>query len=114
MLKNLKKISKSDYLIFEQIGKVEIMLRSIAFCFILLSSTYAHSADIDDLERLVGKMPRGTLDIPIYWFEMRTSVGWEKMMLVLGYADNRSICDYLKSIAYKSDPQREFRYSAAN
>ena len=90
------------------------MLRAIIFCYLVLTAFPSYSADIDDLERLVGKMPRGTLDIPIYWFEMRTSVGWEKMMLVLGYADNRSICDYLKSIAYKSDPQREFRCSAAN
>ena len=72
------------------------------------------SASKSDLEKLVASMPRGFSGIPSYWFEMRSAVGWEKMMLVLGYADNRSVCDYLKEIAYTTDPQREFRCSAAN
>ena len=68
----------------------------------------------DDIDRVVRGLPRGPADMPIYWFEMRSILGWEKMMLVLNYANNRAVCDHLKSIAYKESPGREFRCTAAN
>jgi len=93
------------------------------FCslLILLSLVAINSSQIamadetsDKLEKMVSKLPRTSLGIPLYWFEMSTVVGWEKMMLVFGYADNRKICSHLKSIARDDSPNREFRCKSAN
>jgi hypothetical protein len=68
----------------------------------------------DKLERFVTKLPRGSLGIPFYWLEMKSIVGWEKMMLVFGYANNRSVCKGLRSMAADDAPNREFRCKSAN
>tara|TARA_B100001057_G_scaffold257266_1_gene257498 strand:+ start:647 stop:898 length:252 start_codon:yes stop_codon:yes gene_type:complete len=72
------------------------------------------SADIEDLEGIVEKIPRSSLNIPMQWFEMKSLIGWEKMMLVMGYADNRSVCFRLIDLAYAESTGREFRCSPAN
>jgi hypothetical protein len=68
----------------------------------------------DKLEKVVSQLPRGSLGMPIYWFEMESMIGWEKMMLVLGYADNRTICIHLETIAKNEAPARNFRCKPAN
>ena len=68
----------------------------------------------DELEKVVSQLPRGRLGIPMYWFEMESIIGWEKMMLVLGYADNRSICIHLETVAKDEAPARNFRCKLAN
>ncbi|MBI49682.1 MAG: hypothetical protein CL850_05290 [Crocinitomicaceae bacterium] len=50
------------------------------------------SVDIQELQRLVEKMPRNSLNIPMQWFEMDCTYGWGKMMLIMGYEDNRKAC----------------------
>jgi len=67
-----------------------------------------------ELVQAAENMPRGVLEIPAQWFEMESVVGWEKMMLVFGYADNRTVCSRLVEMAYVDSPDREFRCSAAN
>ena len=51
------------------------------------------------LESVVEQMPRGLAGISLQWFEMETAIGWEKMMLVFGYADNKSVCEHLRRIS---------------
>lgn len=67
------------------------------------------------LSAFVSDLPRGSLDIPMYWLEMRNVVNeWEEMILVSGYADNRTVCDVLNEFAKQDSPNRQFRCSPAN
>ena len=50
----------------------------------------------------------------MYWLEMKTIIGWEKMMLVVGYATNEPICDRLAMVVRLDAPDRKFRCSTAN
>ncbi|MFG6552463.1 hypothetical protein [Sulfitobacter sp. 1A16808] len=50
----------------------------------------------------------------MYWLEMKSIIGWEKMMLVVGYASNGSVCERLVDVATADAPDREFRCSTAN
>jgi len=59
-------------------------------------------------------MPKGILGIPDQWLEMESILGWEKMMLIVGYADNRTVCLSLSEIAKKESPMRNFRCVGAN
>ena len=72
------------------------------------------AASMIDLERMVEQIPRGSLNIPVQWFEMKSVIGWEKMMLVFGYADNRGVCLRLIDLAYAENTGREYRCSPAN
>ncbi len=87
-----------------------IILATIGFC---LPSTLA-AQTIDDLVDFVAGMPRGTLGIPAYWFEMETLVGWERMILVIGYANNRSTCELIEQIGTAQSPNQSFRCTPAN
>jgi len=69
---------------------------------------------MDALVDFVQDMPRGGLGIPDQWLEMKSTVGWEKVMLVVGYADNRSVCFALADIAKADSPDRDFRCADAN
>jgi hypothetical protein len=94
------------------------MVKTICVLVILLGITTTRPTKADEssdkLEKVVSQLPRGRLGIPIYWFEMKSIMGWEKMMLVLGYADNRSICIHTKTIAKNESPDRSFRCRPAN
>ena len=59
-------------------------------------------------------MERGIAGIPTQWFSMETAIGWEKMMLVFGYADNRTTCIKLIEIAKIDSPDRKFHCDPAN
>jgi len=67
-----------------------------------------------EVERTVFDLPRGVLKIPAQWFEMETLIGWEKMMLILGYADNETVCNKILITAIDESPLRRFRCSPAN
>ncbi|HEY1037636.1 MAG TPA: hypothetical protein VGE62_03565 [Candidatus Paceibacterota bacterium] len=67
-----------------------------------------------DLFEAVERHPRGGLNIPAQWFMMNSSVGWERMMLVFGYADNIETCEYLVKVAKSESPDRDFRCTDAN
>ena len=55
------------------------------------------SSVVQELQRLVKKMPRNSLNIPIQWFEMDCTYGWGKMMLIMGYEDNRKLVSILEA-----------------
>lgn len=67
-----------------------------------------------DLYTAVENHPRGDLGIPAQWLMMDTLVGWEKMMLIVGYADNVTVCQALAEIAKEDSPDRNFRCTDAN
>ena len=68
----------------------------------------------EKLEDFVSDMPRNDRGLPMYWLEMRSIIGWEKMMLVFGYASNGPVCERLAAVAHIDSPDREFRCSRAN
>ena len=72
------------------------------------------SVDTQELQRLVEKMPRNSLNIPMQWFEMDCAYGWGKMMLIMGYEDNRKACLSILEATVAEDPFIMFRCSAAN
>jgi len=67
-----------------------------------------------DLYTAVENHPRGGLNIPAQWLMMDTLVGWDKMMLIVGYADNVSVCLLLSEVAKEDSPDRNFRCTDAN
>lgn len=67
-----------------------------------------------DLYTAVENHPRGGLGIPAQWLMMDTLVGWDKMMLIVGYADNVDVCLALVEIAKEDSPDRDFRCTDAN
>lgn len=67
-----------------------------------------------DLYEAVENHPRGGLNIPAQWLMMDTLVGWDKMMLIFGYADNVDVCLALVEIAKVDSPDRNFRCTDAN
>ncbi len=70
--------------------------------------------DVLDLESAIKNYPRGTLNIPAQWFIMDTMVGAEKMILIFGYADNKSVCEHMLKLAKEETPIRNFRCEDAN
>ncbi|SDF92393.1 hypothetical protein [Alloyangia pacifica] len=88
------------------------LLSVLAFCLTIAGSISAQT--VDDLADYVAGMPRGMLGIPAYWLEMESAVGWERMILVIGYANNQSICSMLEGMARESSPGRRFKCSEAN
>ncbi|WP_162630927.1 hypothetical protein [Meridianimarinicoccus zhengii] len=66
------------------------------------------------LEAAAADLPRGIAGIPAQWFEMNSAIGWEKMMLVFGYADNRTACNNMMELAYAETTERDFRCTPAN
>ena len=69
---------------------------------------------IIELETAAKNYPRGELDIPAQWFVMESLVGWEKMMFIFGYADDREVCYHLVDVAKQESPYRNFRCEDAN
>ncbi len=94
----------------------KILLVCTASLVTLVATTATvHTKDlVTEFENAAKNLPRGTLGIPNQWFEMKSTVGWERMMLVLGYADNRTTCEQLVVMAKEESPNRDFRCSPAN
>lgn len=67
-----------------------------------------------DLYEAAENHPRGGLNIPAQWFMMESMIGWEKMMLIFGYANNIDICEHLVEVAKEESPDRNFRCTDAN
>lgn len=67
-----------------------------------------------DLFEAASGHPRGGLNIPAQWFMMESMVGWERMILVFGYADNVEVCQNLVEMAKEESPDRNFRCTDAN
>ena len=71
-------------------------------------------AGLAELKRSASNMPSGRLNIPNQWFLMKSVIGWEEMMLIFGYADNKSICEHLVVIAREENPSRDYACLDAN
>jgi len=49
------------------------------------------------------------------WFMKKNLMGeWENLMFIFGYADDKSVCDFMLSIAKETDPEIEFRCKDVN
>ena len=83
-------------------------------CAPLPSSADDWEAGLLSLTMAAKDMPRGSTDIPAQWFLMKSVIGWEEMMLVFGYAENKSACEHLVKIAKVDAPAREFACLDAN
>lgn len=68
----------------------------------------------DRIDAFVYELPRSDWGGAIYWLEMKSAIGWEKMMLIVGYASNGPVCERLSEIARIDAPYREFRCITAN
>ena len=92
------------------------MRQSLCIMAITLCTTMGANAQTnsDRIAAFVNDLPRTELGGAMYWLEMKTIVGWEKMMLVVGYATNEPICDRLAMVVRLDAPDRKFRCSTAN
>lgn len=81
---------------------------------ILVSFFVGYSYKDVDLYKAAENHPRGSLNIPSQWFMMEGAFGWEKMMLIFGYADDVEVCEHLVEVAKEESPNRDFRCTDAN
>lgn len=90
--------------------------------FILLAAVSAvavyfanfKSDPVKDFEKAVTNIPKNSLGGSVYWYEMKGFTGWEKVILIFGYADNLELCQYMVKIGKKDAPERDFKCTAAN
>lgn len=68
----------------------------------------------DRIAAFANELPRTEWGGAMYWLEMKSVIGWEKMMLVVGYASNGPVCERLAVVARADASDREFRCSTAN
>jgi hypothetical protein len=90
----------------------KILLTSILSLVLGFSGGYYYKNV--DLFEAASEHPRGGLNIPAQWFMMESMVGWERMMLVFGYADNVDVCQNLVEMTKEESPERNFRCTDAN
>lgn len=67
-----------------------------------------------EFEKTVKNLPRNSIGSPAYWYEMHGMTGWEKVILVFGYAENFDVCQYMVNIGKKDSPERDFKCTPAN
>ena len=79
-----------------------------------VSTSVSAETNSEKIEEFVNELPRNEWGGAMYWLEMDTILGWEKMMLVLGYAANAPVCERLAAVARSDAPDREFRCTTAN
>lgn len=91
--------------------KKNLLILTIA---IAIAFVTGYSYKETDLYEAAQNHPRGGLNIPAQWFMMESMVGWEKMMLIFGYADNVEVCEHLTEVAREESPDRNFRCTDAN
>jgi hypothetical protein len=72
------------------------------------------SDPVNDFEKAVRNIPKNSLGGSVYWYEMNGLTGWEKVILIFGYADNLALCQYMVKIGKKDAPERDFKCTAAN
>lgn len=87
---------------------------SILIIAILISFFAGYYYKNIDFYKAVENYPKTSLDLPAQWFMMESSVGWEKMMFVFGYADNIEVCKHLVDVAKEESPNRDFRCTDVN
>lgn len=90
---------------------------SSSLLFTLLLATVLGCSKPDpqlELEKAVKNLPRNSIGSPAYWYEMNGLTGWEKVILVFGYAENFDVCQYMVNIGKKDSPERDFKCTPAN
>lgn len=92
------------------------MRKIITATFVVLGMATSAPAETngEKIEAFVNGLPRNEWGGAMYWLEMKSIIGWENMMLVLGYASNGPVCERLAAVARIDAPDREFRCSTAN
>lgn len=92
------------------------MLRAmfVSAAMIALPTSSHGQTNGERLEPIVSQLPRNSAGLPMYWLEMHSAIGWEKMMLVFGYASNQPVCERLAVLAAADAPDREFKCTPAN
>lgn len=85
----------------------------IGVALLVATSAYAETNG-DSVAAFASELPRTEWGGAMYWLEMKTIIGWEKMILVVGYAANRPVCERLAVVARADAPDREFRCTTAN
>ena len=81
---------------------------------ILISFFAGYSYKNVDIYEAAEDYPKTSLSLPAQWFMMESSLGWEKMMFIFGYADNIEVCEHLVEVAKEESPSRDFRCTDAN
>jgi|AntRauTorckE6833_2_1112554.scaffolds.fasta_scaffold03670_9 hypothetical protein len=67
------------------------------------------------LEKTVLNYPKNVDRSSAQWFMKKNLMGeWENLMFIFGYADDRSVCDFMLGIAKETDPKIEFRCKDVN
>ena len=89
------------------------ILCGVAAALSITTSAYAQTNG-ERIEAFANELPRTEWGGAMYWLEMNSIIGWEKMMLVVGYASNGPVCERLAGVARIDAPDREFRCSTAN
>ena len=79
-----------------------------------VATSVSAETNSERMEAFVNELPRNDWGGAMYWLEMKSVVGWEKMVLFVGYASNGPVCERLAAIARIDAPDREFRCSTAN
>lgn len=93
------------------------MKRSTTLLCVLLLTTALGCSKPDpqlELEKAVKNLPRNSIGSPAFWFEMNGLTGWEKVILIFGYADNFEVCEYMVKLGKKDSPERAFKCTPAN
>ncbi len=81
---------------------------------IALTTSVQAQSNSEKIEAFISELPRDKWGGAIYWLEMKSTIGWENVMLVVGYAFNEPVCEKLAEVARVDAPHREFRCSTAN
>ena len=88
-----------------------LCIMAITLCTTMSATAQTNS---DRIAAFTNDLPRTKSGGAMYWLEMKTTIGWEKMMLVVGYATNKPICDRLEMVVRLDAPDRKFRCTTAN
>jgi hypothetical protein len=82
--------------------------------FVVIANDAIAQSNGERIEEFVENLPRNSLQLPMYWLEMESVVGWERMILIFGYANNEPACSAILKFAAEDAPMRRFRCSEAN
>lgn len=67
------------------------------------------------LNRVVLNYPKNMDRSSAQWFMKKNFMGeWENLMFIFGYADDKSVCDFMLNTAKETDPDIEFRCKDVN
>jgi len=92
----------------------------ISFVLGILFTTFFFNRNIKNkpelfLDKVALNYPKNFDRSSAQWFMKKNLMGkWENLMLIFGYADDKSVCDFMLGIARETDPEIEFRCKDVN